>query len=68
MSAFVQCDHCSNEADVSLCNDCSEQDSAAGQVRDWLAKERLKPASDVTSDAIRIIERMAEDLEVGDGR
>lgn len=41
------------------------RDNVAQYVRDWLTKERLKPASDITPDAIRIIERMAEDLEAG---
>lgn len=38
---------------------------AAERVRSWLTTERHKPGCDLTADMIRVIERLAEDLEVG---
>lgn len=37
----------------------------AGAVRGWLDRERFKPTTDITPEIAAIIERCAEDLEVG---
>ena len=61
----IVCDECPQEVDRTLCDDCLEaySEKNATAVRNWLAKERAKPATDVTPEIAAIFERCAEDLE-----
>lgn len=48
------------------CDDCTEATStdAAYFVRQWLDRERMKPVG-LQADQVALLERCAEDLEVG---
>jgi len=70
----ISCDGCGATVSQAYCFDCNKEDveaidtphdHAAGSVRDWLDRERLKIGTDITPEIARIFERCAEDLEVG---
>jgi hypothetical protein len=62
VSVYATCDECDNPCTDVVCLSCADSRGPKG-ILEWLAKERLKIATDITPEIAEIFERCAEDLE-----